>query len=63
MTTPLHDVLLNASKQGATDVHYVVGSPPIMRLGDEFLPVSGAGVTTPADATALVAALLPPGLE
>lgn len=59
-TLTLHEVLLTAKKQGATDVHYVVGSPPIMHMNGEFLPVDGALVTTADVASSLVSALLAP---
>ena len=56
----LHDVLLSAKKQGAADVHYVVGSPPIMHLNPDFVPIPGAQVTTAALAESIVSALLTP---
>lgn len=56
----LHDVLLNAKKQGAADVHYVVGSPPVMHLNNEFLPVPNVPVTTVELVTSLAEALLTP---
>lgn len=54
----LHDILLNAKKLGAADVHVVVGSPPMMHLHDEFVPVPSAAVTTVAAADSLAKALL-----
>jgi twitching motility protein PilT len=52
--------LLQAAKLGAADVHYVVGSPPVMRVNDEFTPLAEATVTTAAFADELVKALLTP---
>ena len=54
----LHDILLNAKKTGAADIHFVVGSPPMMHLNDGFVPVPQAPITTVAIADNLARALL-----
>jgi twitching motility protein PilT len=37
----IHDLLKIATEQGASDLHLLVGSPPMIRIGAELLPVPG----------------------
>ncbi len=58
--SPLHDILLSAKKQGAIDIHFVVGTPPMMHIKEEFLPMANVDVTTSEFTTALMQSLVAP---
>ncbi|KKU49301.1 hypothetical protein A3H10_01795 [Candidatus Uhrbacteria bacterium RIFCSPLOWO2_12_FULL_46_10] len=53
-----HDALVVADKQGASEVHYAVGSSPIMRLADNFVPIDGFPALTPEQAEEITASFL-----
>lgn len=53
-----YDALVIADKQGASEVHYAVGSPPIMRLAENFVPVNDFPVLPAEQAEEMVALLL-----
>src|SRR4030042_4771258 len=37
----IQDLLKVATQQGASDLHLVVGSPPMLRIGADLMPVPG----------------------
>ncbi len=55
----IDDLLTIAVEQGASDLHIKVGSPPMMRLGGELVPLSEDKRLTHDDTVAMAAALLP----
>lgn len=53
-----NDVLAVASERGAAEVHFVVGSPPFMRLADELAPINGFPALTSEQAEATISSFL-----
>ncbi|MFH1047887.1 MAG: PilT/PilU family type 4a pilus ATPase [Patescibacteria group bacterium] len=47
-----------AVDQGASDLHLVVGKPPILRLGGELSPIDGAAVLSPENVKQLCFSIL-----
>lgn len=59
-TAPVHDLLRQAVVRGASDVHIVPGHPPTLRIQGE-LASAGGDALSPAQATTMIEAVLPPG--
>jgi pilus retraction protein PilT len=57
----LEDILADAVRQGASDIHFKVGKPPIFRVGGD-LCAAGCEAMTPENMHAVVRIVLPPHL-
>ena len=53
----LPELLQLTLDRNASDLHLVVGSPPIIRVDGKLLPVAGANILTPEVSKTLVFAL------
>lgn len=55
--TDMKQLFSEAIRLAASDIHLIVGYPPVLRVSGKLAPVVGAGVLTAADTEALIAPL------
>ncbi|MCC6552658.1 MAG: type IV pilus twitching motility protein PilT [Polyangiaceae bacterium] len=54
----MHGLLEAALRAGASDLHVIAGSPPLLRVGGELRPIEGEPPFTPATTRRLILSLL-----
>jgi twitching motility protein PilT len=57
----INELLKNAMTQEASDLHIKVGSPPILRISGELIPLNSEGRVTQQDAMKIAFSVMSPG--